>query len=178
MTPSRLLALLLLPLSAMATESAFPPTAPGTAELKTLPAGVLLKASARGDYFEQNGRLFRPLFNYIASRDIKMTVPVEATIDGAAMAFWVGRNEQAKVTGPDRQVEVIEIPERHVASRGARGGYSRANFEKTRAELEAWLQDQPGVEATGPAYAVYWHGPYVPWFAKAYEVHIPVRNRE
>lgn len=174
----RLLVLLLLPLPVMATESAFPPTAAGTSELKTLPAGLLLKASARGDYFEQSGRLFRPLFNYISSRDIKMTVPVEATIDGAAMAFWVGRTEHAKVTGPDRQVAVVEIPERRVASRGARGGYSRANFERTRAELEDWLREQPGLEATGPAYAVYWHGPYVPWFAKAYEVHIPVRDRD
>lgn len=39
-----LLGFVILP-SAMATEQAFPPTANGVSELKTLPAGVLLRSS-------------------------------------------------------------------------------------------------------------------------------------
>ena len=42
-------------------------------------------------------------------------------------------------------------------------------------ELLAWLGDQPGLEVAGAAYAVFWHGPFTPWFAKRYEVHVPVR---
>jgi effector-binding domain-containing protein len=169
--------LLLSVLPLMATEQAFPPTAPGVAEFKTLPAGVLLKSTGRGNYFEESNRLFRPLFNYISSQKIAMTTPVEAQIDQAAMYFWVAPSEVAKVAGDRAGVEVIRLPARQVASLGARGGYGRENFEQTRDKLRAWLETQPDVEATGEAYAVYWHGPFTPWFAKRSEVHIPVRAK-
>ncbi len=161
----------------MATEQAFPPTAPGVAEFKTLPSGVLLKASGRGSYFDESNGLFRPLFNYISSQKIAMTTPVEAQIDQAAMYFWVAPSELAKVAGDKGGVEVIQMPERRVASLGARGGYSRENFVLTRAKLSEWLAAQPEMEAAGDAYAVYWHGPFTPWFAKRSEVHIPVRPK-
>jgi hypothetical protein len=61
---------------------------------------------------------------------------------------------------------------------GERGGYSRANFEKARATLLAWLAGQPAVEAAGEPYAVYWNAPYVPFFLKRFEVHVPVRPRK
>jgi effector-binding domain-containing protein len=168
---------LLFPLTAMAIEQAFPPTVPGVNELKTLPAGTLLKATRSGNYFAESGGLFRPLFNYISTHDIKMTVPVEAQIDKAAMYFWVAPAEVPKVTGPAAGVEVIQLPARQVAARGARGAYSAANFEKTTQELLDWLAEQTGVEAAGPAYAVYWHGPFTPWLLKRSEVHVPVRPR-
>lgn len=162
----------------MAIESAFPPTAPGTRELKTLPAGTLLKASTRGDYFEQSGRLFRPLFNYISANDIKMTVPVEASMNGAAMYFWVGRTELDKVRPAGNGVEIVRIPERRVASLGARGGYNRENFERTRDELLRWIEEKGEVEVGGDAYAVYWDGPFTLWFRREYEVHVPVRAKD
>lgn len=161
--------------SLMAAEQAFPPSPVGTPELRTLPAGVLLKSSAPGSYFEQSNRLFRPLFNYISKHDIAMTTPVEAQIDGAAMYFWVAESQRGKVAGNSANVEVIEVPERHVASLGAKGGYSRENFEKTRDALLAWLATRQDVVASGPPYAVYWSPPFLPGFLKRYEVHIPVR---
>ncbi len=161
----------------MSAVEAFPPTPPGTAELKTLPAGVLLKSAGRGNYFDGADNLFGPLFRYISKHDIAMTTPVEARVNDAAMFFWVGPAERAKVAGNGAGVEVVEIPERRVASHGARGGYSRANFEKARAALVAWLAAQPTVEAVGEPYAVYWNAPYVPSFLKRFEVHIPVRPR-
>ncbi len=171
------LVLLLLSLSTslMAAEQAFPPSPVGTPELKTLPAGVLLKASAAGSYFDQSNRLFGPLFKYISKHDIAMTTPVEAKIDGAAMYFWVAESQRGKVAGSSGNVEVIEVPERHVASLGAKGGYSRENFEKTRDVLLAWLGARKDVESAGPPYAVYWNGPFLPGFMKRYEVHVPVR---
>ena len=172
-----LLSLLVTILPTMAAEQAFPPTAPGVAEFKTLPAGVLLKSTGKGSYFDQSNQLFRPLFNYISTHDIAMTTPVEAKIDGAAMYFWVAASEQAKVAGNTPGVEVLTIPERRVASLGVRGSYSRENFEKTRDRLLVWLAQQPGMEAAGEPYAVYWDGPFTPWFAKHSEVHIPVRPR-
>lgn len=168
--------LLIANLRIMAAAEAFPPTEPGTSEVKSLPAGVLLKAEAPGNYFDNGGRLFRPLFRYISDHDIAMTTPVEAKIDDAAMMFWVAPTEVEKVADSKNGVEVIEIPLRLVAARGARGGYNASNFQETKAELESWLQRQSGLRTTGEAYGVYWNGPFTPWFLKAYEVHIPVER--
>lgn len=167
--------LILLPCPAlMAAEQAFPPTAPGRAEVKTLPAGVLLKSTGRGNYFNEANNLFGPLFRYISRHDIAMTTPVEAQIDDAAMYFWVAPSQRDKVAGNEGGVVVLELPERRVASYGARGSYSRRNFEETRDRLLAWLAEQPGLAAAGAPYAVYWHGPFTPWFAKRFEVHVPL----
>jgi hypothetical protein len=171
----RLLLFILFTSPLMATEHAFPPSPVGTPELKTLPAGVLLRATAPGNYFDHSNQLFRPLFNYISSHDIAMTTPVEARIDGAAMYFWVAKSQQSKVAGGKDGVEVIEIPERRVASLGARGSYSRENFTQTRDELMAWLRTRPDVVPDGTPYAVYWNGPFLPGFMKRFEVHVPVR---
>ena len=171
---SALLVFVLQPLSLMAAQEAFPPTQPGVSEVKVLPAGVLLKSTGSGNYFSESNRLFGPLFRYISTRDIAMTTPVEAKIDQAAMYFWVAPSEEAKVTGNAGSVEVVRIPERRVASRGAWGGYSQENFVRTRDELLAWIATQPGLEIAGEPYAVYWHGPITPWFAKRSEVHVPV----
>lgn len=161
----------------MAAEQAFPPTAPDVFEIKTLPAGVLLESTGRGNYFEESDNLFGPLFRYISRHDIAMTTPVEARIEGAAMFFWVAESQRGKVAGDEAGVRVLEVPARRVASAGVSGAYSRRNFEITRDRLLAWLAQQPGLEAAGDPYAVYWHGPFTPWFAKRAEVHIPVRGR-
>ncbi|MBI5689613.1 MAG: heme-binding protein [Verrucomicrobia bacterium] len=174
----RHLLLLLLPfLPAMATEQAFPPTAPGVNELKTLPAGVLLRSAGPGNYFEQSNQLFMPLFRYISKHNIAMTTPVEARIEEGAMYFWVASSQEPKVAGNEGAVVVERMGERTVASRGARGSYSAGNFAKSRAELLSWLAGRPDLEVTGDAYGVFWHGPFTPWFAKRYEVHVPVRTK-
>lgn len=170
----KLFLLLLLPTLPMCAQQAFPQTDVGVCELKTLPAGTLLKSEGRGNYFADANGLFMPLFRYISSHNIAMTTPVEARIDGAAMYFWVAASERPKVNGASGGVTVVEVPARRVASVGGRGSYDQAHFEKARDTLLAWIRTQPGVEATGPAYAVYWNGPFTPWFAKRYEVHIPV----
>jgi hypothetical protein len=175
--PLRFLLFILLITPAMATEQAFPPTAPGVTEVKTLPAGVLLKSTGRGNYFEQSDGLFMPLFRYISRHDIAMTTPVEARIEEAAMYFWVAESQHAKVSGNEGAVEVQRIPERRVASLGVKGGYSRENFEKNRERLLAWIAQQKDIEAAGQAYGVFWSGPFTPWFAKRSEIHVPVRPK-
>jgi hypothetical protein len=162
---------------AMAASEAFPPTPPGTTELKTLPAGVLLKSAGSGSYFDTADNLFSPLFRYISKHDIAMTTPVEARIDSAAMFFWVAASERSKVAGNAAGVEVVEVPERRVASHGERGGYGRTNFEKARDKLLAWVATQPAIEPAGEPYAVYWNAPFVPAFLKRFEVHVPVRPK-
>ena len=162
----------------MAAPAAFAPTAVDTFEIKTLPAGMLLEAEGTGDYFRADNGLFGRLFRYLSGHDIAMTTPVEARIEPAAMYFWVAPAEQAKTRGDQDGVRVITRPEQSVASLGARGGYSRENFVATRDRLQAWLATQTEFRATGPAYAVFWHGPFVPWFAKRYEVHVPLARTQ
>jgi len=168
---------LLTPLPLMAAEQAFPPTAPDRIEFKTLPAGVLLKSTGRGNYFAGANNLFGPLFRYISRHDIAMTTPVEARIEDAAMYFWVAESQRDKVAGDEGGVEVVALPARPVASAGARGSYSQKNFEEVRDRLLAWLAGQTDIIPDGEPYAVYWHGPFTPWFAKTFEVHVPVRPR-
>jgi len=71
-------------------------------------------------------------------------------------------------------VKVLSLPERTVASIGIRGSYSKKQFETNREKLTIWLKDNPKYQSIGEAYAVYWDAPFVPWFMKHSEVHIPV----
>lgn len=162
---------------ALTAQSVFPATEPGRVELKTLPAGTLLKAAGKGDYFGQDGSLFLRLFRFISARDVAMTTPVEAQVDDAAMFFWVAEKDRAKAGAAKEGIEVVARPAREVASAGAKGAYSRENFLKTKAVLVAWLAGRSDLEAAGEPYAVFWNGPFTPWFAKRYEVHQPVRRK-
>jgi len=182
-TPLRWLFLsLLLPLAAMASSS-FPATKPGVTELKTLPAGLLIRAETKGDYFDKNGDLFRPLFRYIQRKDIAMTTPVEATTgDTSAMYFWIAPAEAAKAS-PDlapaaalpEGVVLLARPERLVISHGGRGRYTRKHFDEALAVAQAWLATRPDLVADGEPAAIYWNSPFMPGFLKRYEIHLPVR---
>ena len=157
-----------------AAEEAFPPTEPGNIEVKTLPFGRLLESSGNGDYFSESGRLFSPLFRYIQQNGISMTTPVEAQINPGKMYFWVAESQVDKAKKDSVNVKVIDVPERRVASIGARGAYTQANFEEARRALLEWIEKE-GLETHGEPYGVYWNGPFTPWFLKTFEVHVRLR---
>jgi effector-binding domain-containing protein len=173
-----LLLILMTSVEAMGYAAAFERTEPGRAEIKVLPAGRLLEASGDGTYFNQSNALFRPLFRYIQSHGISMTVPVEARIDPGTMYFWVAPDQADKAAEDAGGVRVIDLPERLVAAFGARGGYSEANFNETRKALLDWLRDRRDVAIAGEPYAVYWNGPFTPWFMKQFEVQVAVKRVE
>jgi len=162
----------------MAYEQAYPMTEPGVCEMKTLPAGVILRARTDGGYFRENNGLFRKLFETLQRNQIPMTTPVEAGIQPGTMVFYLDpasskRGDLNLMDGVERK----PVTERTVASIGIRGGYSRESFEKNQAKLREWLKAQSDWEAAGEAYAVYWNSPFVIWFLKRSEVHLPVRKR-
>ncbi|MFO7724426.1 MAG: heme-binding protein [Oceanipulchritudo sp.] len=161
--------------AANGVEKAFERTAPGEIEIKVLPAGRLLENHGTGgSYFEQSGKLFGPLFSYIKAHNISMTTPVEASIEPGMMAFWVAPGQEERAEEASEGVKVRDVPERKVASIGARGGYSRENFEEAREKLLEWIAGQDGLATTGEPFAVYWNGPMTPWFLKTFEVMVEV----
>jgi len=168
---SAFIAFATLSLSMSAAEKAFPPTEPGEIEIKTLPSGRVLESSGNGDYFSESGRLFSPLFRYIQQNGIAMTTPVEAQISPGKMYFWVAENQVDKAQKDSANVKVIDVPSRRVASIGAHGAYTQANFEEAKKALLKWIEKE-GVETEGEPYGVYWNGPFTPWFLKTFEVHV------
>jgi DNA gyrase inhibitor GyrI len=157
-----------------AYETAYSKTPSGSIEIKVIPESKLLATENTGNYFDSSNNLFSRLFSYIRDNDVSMTVPVEAAIENASMKFYVGSSDREKNLQNREQVTVITAPRRTVVSIGLRGAYTKARFEKGKEKLQSWLRDNPRYRPAGAAYAVYWDGPFVPWFLKHSEVHIPV----
>lgn len=162
--------------TAGAYEAAYPKTPNGEIEIKTIPSAKLMVAEDEGSYFDHNNDMFMRLFRYISANDVSMTVPVEAQVEKAQMSFYVGSADLEKQLADQGEVKVVNLPERTVASIGIRGSYSKKNFEKNRQKLTAWLEENKRYRAAGEAYAVYWDAPFVPWFMKHSEVHMPVTD--
>lgn len=163
--------------NAMAYEAAYPMTEAGVCEIKTLPAGVLLEARSEGEYFRENNGLFRRLFEAIQKNQVPMTTPVEAGVRPGTMVFYLDP-KSAKRTDLVLQggVRRREVEERLVASIGIRGGYSKESFEENSKKLIDWVRSQPGWKVTGEPYAVYWNSPFMIWFLKRSEVHLPIQK--
>ena len=164
---------------AQAYEAAYPMTLAGFCEIKTLPAGTILRTSSRGEYFEENNGLFMRLFRTINDNKVPMTVPVEAKMKPGTMVFYldkgsVPRNDLRLPEGVTRQ----NLPARTVASIGIRGGYTRESYEKNLEKLREWIKTQQNVRAAGEPYAVYWNSPFTLPFLKRSEIHLPVKRNE
>ncbi|MDG2169086.1 MAG: heme-binding protein [Opitutales bacterium] len=162
----------------MAYEKAFEPTKPGIIEQKELPAGRLLESRGNGSYFGSSNDLFGPLFRYIQKNDIAMTTPVEARIDPGTMYFWVSTTQVEKASSDASNVRVIDVPKRRVVAHGARGSYNSENFEETKNALMKWIDGQSDIEIVGKPFAVYWDGPFKPWFMKTYEVQVEIKSKD
>jgi effector-binding domain-containing protein len=157
-------------------EEAFKRTSAGKIEVKIIPASMVMVSEGEGNYFGTRNYLFRRLFNYISENNVAMTTPVEARIENAQMKFYVGSKDKLKELKDRGNVKVVTIPQRTVVSIGIRGAYTEGNFEKAKTRLEQWLTDTAGYRRAGAAYAVYWDAPFMPWFLKRSEVHIPVEK--
>lgn len=175
---SFILIIAVLPMIVPAYERAFEKTAPGSIEVKVIPERTVIIASREGKYFEQNNALFRKLFGYISQNDIAMTVPVKAEMDPGRMYFYVGSDDLDKDLADTEYVQVRVEPSTRVLSIGIRGGYSEKNFEQAQKKLFDHLEASEDWKMSGPAYAIYWNGPYVPAFLKQFEVHIPIEPKE
>lgn len=167
-----------VPVLTPAYEKAFDKSKPGMIEVKVIPQHTVIVTQRDGNYFDQNNDLFGRLFRYISQNDVAMTVPVKAEMDPGKMYFYVGSEDLKKDLKDTENVTIRIEPASRVLSLGIRGGYSEKNFEQARKNLFDHLEASEEWEPSGPAYAVYWNGPYVPAFLKQFEVHVPIEPKE
>lgn len=164
---------------AQAYEAAYPMTVAGFCEIKTLPAGTILRTSSQKAYFDGNNDLFMRLFRTINENKVPMTVPVEAKMKPGTMIFYL---DPASVPRKDlklpKEVARQNVPARTVASIGIRGGYSRESYEKNLEKLREWIKTQQNVRVAGEPYAVYWNGPFTLAPFKRSEIHLPVARAD
>jgi hypothetical protein len=170
--------LLLLPIfNLMGFEAMHEKTSVGEIKVLQLPARTALEANADQSYFSENNGLFRTLFRYISKHDLSMTTPVEAEIEPGKMRFFVGEKDANKSRPSSDSVTVKKLEPMLVLAIGIRGSYDEENFRKNRDRLLQWIEEQTTYESAGDPYAVYWDGPYIPWFLKRSEIHLPIRLR-
>jgi DNA gyrase inhibitor GyrI len=166
----------IVPAESLGTPGMYPRTSAGSIEIKTIPEARILVTEADGSYFDESGRLFGRLFDYIKTHSIPMTAPVEGSLDeDARMTFYVGPDVQDEGLDDSGKVRVLRVPSRTVAAIGARGSYREKNVRKYVEKLERWLSEHPEYEVLGNPYSVFWNPPFIPWFLRHFEVHVPVR---
>jgi hypothetical protein len=90
------------------------------------------------------------------------------------MGFYVDQENEQKTLPNTTTVAVTTEPSRTVISLGKRGGYSQKNYQSALRTLQEELTARPNWKAAGKPYAIFWDGPYIPNFAKKFEVHIPI----
>jgi effector-binding domain-containing protein len=161
----------------MAYQSMHEKTPVGEIKILELPARIALEASCDDHYFAENNGLFRKLFSYISKHDLAMTTPVEADINPGKMRFFVGEEDAEKPRPNTSAVTVRDLEPMTVVAIGIRGSYSEENFTENKTALLDWLKENLDYEQAGSAYAVYWDGPFIPWFLKRSEIHLPIQSR-
>lgn len=171
-----LLLTLILSSHAMAYQEAYTKSEPGKIQILNLPPARLIEAEMDGTYFQNSNGLFSRLFDYIRANEIAMTVPVEGDLGQAKMRFYVGSDVSSNIEDTDT-VRVVNFTARTVISVGSEGAYTEANIRESKILLDEWLQNQTSWTRSGEAYAVFWNGPFTPWFMKRFDVHIPVKSR-
>ena len=155
-------------------ESMYGKTKVDQIEIKDLPQRTALQTAVKTNYFTGDNDMFMKLFRYIQRNEVKMTVPVEAEMEPGTMRFFAGQDVTDRKLDSDKEVTVVTLPPRKVASIGVSGAYTRENFEKAQKKLTEWLGENDEWKADGEPYGVFWNSPFVPNMMKHSEVHVPV----
>jgi hypothetical protein len=162
-------------------------TVVGEIEVLAYPAYRMARAPMPQSKLGGENNAFWKLFNHIKSHDIPMTAPVEmrwsagdaratASVRGFdSMAFLYVSTDVGR-TGPDGDVEVLDVPAATVVSLGLRGSSNSQRVETERERLHAWITSRPErFEIAGPPRMMGWNSPMVPDAKRYWEVQYPVR---
>jgi uncharacterized surface protein with fasciclin (FAS1) repeats len=124
-------------------------------------------------------RSFWTLFQHIQSHDVKMTAPVEMTLDdelkSVDMAFLYERPEQG-ASGMQGRVAVLDLHALRVLSIGLRGERDEVSLRLARRLLEERMA-KDGLEPAGSHRVLGYNSPMVPASQRFWELQVPVRAR-
>ncbi len=125
------------------------------------------------------GGSFWTLFGHIQRNEVRMTAPVEMTLDAGLealdMAFLYERPTQG-AAGAEGRVAVLDVPARSVLSLGLRGERSPTELARARALLEARAARE-GLTLAGPLRLLAYNSPRVPAAERFSELQLPVAAR-
>jgi len=158
------------PIQEASMPEGFPKAGPvGTVRVKEYPRYRAARAS--------DGRSsFWMLFRHIKKNDVKMTAPVEMTMDESMrqknMAFLYESPTQGR-SGADGAVKVLDLEPVKVLSIGIRGRRTADEMKRARSLLEAALVGS-GYERSGDFRVMGYNSPMVPGARQYWEVQIPV----
>lgn len=124
-------------------------------------------------------RSFWTLFQHIQTNDVKMTAPVEMTLDeqlrSTDMAFLYEHPDQG-ASGAQGRVAVLDLPALEVLSIGLRGDRVEASMKLARRALEERLA-KDGLVPAGAYRTLGYNSPMVPAAERFWELQVPVRAR-
>ncbi|MCC5787985.1 MAG: heme-binding protein [Phycisphaerales bacterium] len=165
-----------------------PPTPPGAIEIKHYPEvrRAEFSSDARVGMMGQNG--FWPLFQHISRNDIAMTAPVEMEYADVetdpdlarwTMAFLYHTPDDGP-TGNDGRILIVDTEPKTFLSIGVRGRTGWTGVNRLSAQLDAWLEENPGWKRAGPmrARTLGYNGPNVRTGNQWWEVQIQIEPVE
>ncbi len=171
-------------------------------EIRRYEPMVVAEMDAGSDFDRAGYEAFRPLAGFIGGNnrradEIAMTTPVmqepRPAEDGERIAMTAPVTQQPDATGnqvvafvmptglsledvprpADDRIRIVQVPERSMAVRPYRGGWSRARFDAEEAALLAGLEAQ-GLTPAGPAIFARYNSPFSIPFFRRNEVMVPL----
>jgi effector-binding domain-containing protein len=142
---------------------------------------MIIATTAETDLRGYSG--FNKLFNYISgknqeSKKIAMTAPVINNLEGkqTTTAFVMPKAYSLKdLPQPlHSELQLAEIPERHVAAVIFSGNINPQKIEQKKLELSAWLKEKQ-ITITGSFELARYNPPFIPGFIKRNEVLVAVK---
>lgn len=169
----------------------------GRFQIREYASYILAEVQVDGGREGAGSRAFRTLFRYIsganqAREKMAMTAPVTQQESGEKMAMTAPVTQRAEgakwavgfvlpgsytmETAPvptNARVSLREVPARRVAVVRYSGGWSGSRYLRWKADLDEWIRSQGLTPAGEPVWARY-NPPFMPWFLRRNEIHLPV----
>ena len=171
----------------------------GNFEIRQYERQVVAETFVEGDLKNAGNEGFRRLFKFISGENrkkqsISMTAPVTQEVKSQKIAMtapvsqekqgtrwritFLMPSEHTLETLPeplDENIRLVEEPGRLMAAVRYSGTWSSKGYEKNKAQLKAFIQEQ-GLKQVGAEIWARYDPPFMPWFLRRNEVLIPVEK--
>ena len=172
----------------------------GNFEIRDYAPQILAETIIDGSFENAGNKAFRRLYRYISgnnqlqlkvdmttpvsqkatSKAIKMTAPVsQQQIEDKWIVSFMMPASYTMETIPqpnDPKVKLRKIPSRRMAAVCYSGVWSKENYLKNKARLDAWMQRKDLVGTGNPVWARY-NPPYTLWFLRRNEILIELKTK-